>query len=169
MTNAALSNRPHDSRSGLSVQTALKMAWLCWLVLLAVPFLLLQALIWYIHVGDVSRYHSETNGWFLAAMICLLAVVPGSLFLRGHLFRDYWMGHPVTPRRYLVATISVGVALAACGVVSLLGCLITDSFMPNLIPGLLALVMFALHWPTGRAMVRPIGKVEDPQLYEEPR
>ena len=168
MSNATLSNEGNTARHPLTIKTALKLAWVSWLVLLAVPFLLLQALIWYIHVGDVGRYHAETNGWFIAAMVCLIAVVPGSLFLRGHLFRDYWMGHPITPRKYLVATILVCAALAACGIVSLVGCLVTDSFMPNLIPGLLALLMFAMHWPTGSAMIHT-GNTEDYEHYEEPR
>lgn len=169
MTNATLSPDDGRGRDRLSVQSALRWAWLSWLVLLAIPFLFLQGLIWCIRIADLSRFHASSNDWFVAAMVCLLGVVPGSLFLRSHLFKDYWRGHPVTPKRYLIATISVGAALAACGMVSLVGCLATDSFMPNLVPGALALLMFALHWPTGSAMVRKTGNSQDHEHYEEPR
>ena len=169
MTNAITPPPGNSPRPTLSVQTALKLAWLCWGVLLVGPFLFFQWLIWYVASGNPGRFHADTEKWFLGAMIYLIIVLPGSFFWRGHLFRDYWLGHPVPPGKYVFATISVGLALALGGVLSLTGCLVTGSFMPNLIPGLLSLLLFALHWPTGQAMVRPVGKEEDPQVYEEPR
>jgi hypothetical protein len=169
MTNATMPHDGNQPRSTLSVQTALKLAWLCWAILLAGPFLLLQVLIWYMAAGDPSRFHANTETWFVAAMAYLVIIVPGLFFWRGHLFKDYWIGRPVAPTKYIFATISVGLALALGGILSLIGCLVTDSFLPNLIPGLLALVLFVLHWPTGRAMVRTTGNNEDPEVYEEPR
>lgn len=169
MTNLPMPNSGMPSRSSLSVPAALRWAWFSWAVLLAVPFLLLQWLIWHLAAGDASRSSADTEKWFVAAMAYFILILPGSFFWRGHLFKDYWLGRPVAPGRYVLATITVGFALALGGIFSLIGCLVTGSFMPNLIPALLALVLFALHWPTGRAMVRPVGQVEDPQVYEEPR
>ncbi len=169
MTNATHPAAGNTPPHALSVKTALKLAWLCWGALLAGPFLFLQWLIWYVTAGDPSRFHADTDKWFVAAMAYLIIILPGSFFWRGHLFKDYWLGRPVAPRKYILATVSVGLALAIGGIFSLIGCLVTGSFMPNLIPGLLALILYTLHWPTGRAMVRPVGLAEDPQIYEEPR
>jgi hypothetical protein len=169
MTNATMPNSGMPSASTLSVKTALRLAWLFWAVLLLIPFLFLQWLIWRLATGQVIRPHADAAKWFVAAMGYLVLIMPGSFFWRGHLFKDYWLGRPVTPHKYIVATISVGLALALGGIFSLTACLETGSFMPNLIPALLSLVLFALHWPTGRAMVRPVGHLEDPQIYEEPR
>ena len=169
MTNVITPNGPMPSRSTLSVPKALRRAWLWWVILLAGPFLLLQWLIWRLATGDVGHSHADAQKWFVAAMAYLLLVLPVSFFWRGRLFKDYWLGRPVEPRRYIFATIAVGLAMALGGIFSLIGCYMTGSFMPNLIPALLALLLFALHWPTGRAMVKPVGNVDDPQIYEEPR
>ena len=169
MTNITSPNRGLPSRTPLSVKAALRVSWLFWALLLVIPFLFLQWLIWRLATGQVIRPHADAAKWFGAAMGYLVLIVPGSFFWRGHLFKDYWLGRPVTPNKYIVATISVGLALAFGGIFSLIGCLVTGSFMPNLIPALLSLALFALHWPTGRAMVRPVGHLEDPQIYEEPR
>ncbi|MGD0539987.1 MAG: hypothetical protein ABSB33_00580 [Tepidisphaeraceae bacterium] len=169
MTNIPTPNRGTPSQSTSSVKLALLWAWLCWAILLVIPFLLLQWVIWRLHTVEVARPHADAAKWFVAAMAYLLVILPGSFFWRGHLFKNYWLGRPVAPHKYVVATISIGLALALGGVFSLIGCLVTHSLMPNLIPALLSLLLFAIHWPTGRAMVRPVGHVEDPQVYEEPR
>jgi hypothetical protein len=155
-------------RHPLSVTKALHRAWFWWILLLAIPFLFLQWVIWTFATGKVNHAASNSGEWFLAAMVYLLAFAPGAFFLRARLFKDYWKGHPVQPRRYVMATIIVGLALAIGGVFSLVGCIKTGSLMPNLLPALLALVLFALHWPTGRAMVKTTGREQDAQLYEEP-
>ncbi len=169
MTNVTLPDVRHRWPSTISVKTALKLAWLFWGLLLAVPFFFLQWLIWQVTTGDTSRFHSNDEKWFIISMGYLLVVLPGLFFLRGHLFRDYWLGRPVPPSKYVLATILIGVALATGGIISLIGCLVTDAFMPNLIPGLLSLLLFVLHWPTGRAMIKTVGNEHDQQEYEEPR
>ncbi len=168
MTNFTLPNPGLNSGTTLSPKTALKWAWLSWTVLLVVPFLFLEWLIWHMGFAEVTRSHAQAPAWFGAAMAYLVIILPATFFWRGHLFKEYWKGHPVAPRKYLLATITVGVALALGGMFSLLGCLATGSFMPNLIPAVFSLLLFALHWPSGRAMIVPGGNTEDPQLYEEP-
>lgn len=169
MTNLNLPTPGLTGRSTLSPANALRWSWLCWGVLLALPFGFLQWVIWQFISGKISPTGADRERWFTAAASYLIIVVPGSLFVRGRLFKDYWLGRPVPPAKYILATIAIGVALAIGGIFSLIGCLVTGSFMPNLIPALLALVLYALHWPTGRAMIRKVGNVDDPQKYEEPR
>jgi hypothetical protein len=146
-------NSEGDIRSDLSTKAAIRWAWFFWVVLLVLPFLLLQLLVWHLLVtGEIARSNTDSNEWFVAALAYLVLIVPGSFFWRGYLFRDYWLNRPVTPRKYLVATIAVGLALGLGGTISMVGCLVTGSFMPNLIPALVALLLFALHWPRRRAI-----------------
>jgi len=168
MTHIAIPTSRRRTEYDLAVPKALHRAWICWAILLAVPFLFLQWVIWRLGTEETAGATAQSGKWFAAAMIYLVIVLPGSFFWRGHLFHDYWQGRPVPPHKYILAIISVGAALAVGGIFSMVGCLVTRSFMPNLIPALMALLLFAMHWPTGRAMVKPVGHVEDPQIYEEP-
>ncbi len=98
---------------------------------------------------------------------CALAV-PASLFWRGHVFKPYWAGQAVAPGDYLRGMATVWTALAVGGIVSLSGCVATESLAPNVIPSMLSLILFLTMWPGGRAMVRRVGNAEDPGLYVEP-
>ena len=65
--------------------------------------------------------------------------------------------------------ISVWVALVIGGLFSLIGCLLYDTLLPDLVPALVAFMFFVTLWPSGRAMTHHIGDSHDPQVYEEPR
>src|ERR1700733_836743 len=114
MTNAAIPTGGNASPR-LTPEKALKLAWLCWGILLAGPFLLLQVLIWcidpqnqsivrYLSSHEFARFHPTPEGWFIVAMAYLAVILPLSFFWRGHLFKDYWLGHPIAPRKYILAT-----------------------------------------------------------------
>ena len=60
-------------------------------------------------------------------------------------------------------TIEVG------GVMALLGCLVSGSLLPNLLPAMVAFMLFTPFWPSGRAMTNPVGNDDDFEVYEEPR
>jgi hypothetical protein len=168
MTQINSSGQGSHFGTGLTAPVALRRAWACWGVLLAVPFVLFVWMVWHLANGAAGVSHAGAVRWFVMASAYLVVVVPGSMFWRGHLFRDYWLGRPVAPGKYVSATVSVGVALAAGGIFSLAGCWMTGMFMPNLIPAALALLIYAIHWPTGRAMVTTAGGAADAALYEEP-
>ncbi|HUB24758.1 MAG TPA: hypothetical protein VL992_04960 [Tepidisphaeraceae bacterium] len=171
MTNST-SHGGSKEQPRLTPLTALKLAWICWGVLLIAPYTLLLFLIYFVQAGGAARFAwvcNDTTTWFVALMAYLAIIVPGSFFLRGHLLKDYWLGRPVPPKNYVLATIAGGAALAVGGILSLIGCLLTGSFVPNLIPGALALFLFLIHLPTGRAMIRNSGNQDDPEVYEEPR
>jgi hypothetical protein len=152
MTTTTLPPAPDDSPRTLTAKTALKLAWLSWAVLLAAPYLLLLGFIVYAASGSARWVHYDTQSWFLAATAYLLIVVLASYFWRGRLFRDYWLGHPMPPRKYVLATTIAGLALGLGGILSLIGFLITYSPMPNLIPGFLAMVLYVLCVPKPRAV-----------------
>jgi hypothetical protein len=64
---------------------------------------------------------------------------------------------------------SVWITLEIGGVMGLIGCLLTHSLIPNLLPALVAFMLFTPLWPSGRAMYCHGGSTDDPEIYEEPR
>ena len=112
----------------------------------------------------------EGQTWFITASIYLLIVVPVAFFWRGHVFKAYWSGRPVTPHKYVYGMLSVWLALVIGGIYSLIGCYVEHSLLPNLLPALVAFMFYVTLWPSGRAMVRhTVGATDDPEVYEEPR
>lgn len=154
--------------SKLTPARALRLAWFCWLGLLAIPFLLIFWLIWHLAPGRITEPQTGWEKWFIGAMGYLALAVPASLFWRGHVFKPYWAGQAVAPGDYLRGMATVWTALAVGGIVSLSGCVATESLAPNVIPSMLSLILFLTMWPGGRAMVRRVGNAEDPGLYVEP-
>jgi hypothetical protein len=156
--------------STMSVSMALKIAWGCWIVLLVVPFGIFLALVW--RLGVVEKMGAPPvgagQGWFLAMSAYLLLVVPGSFFWRGHVFKAYWSGHPVAPGKYLEGMVSIWVALEVGGILSLVGCCVSNAMLPSLLPALIAFMFFVSMWPSGRAMFRRVGNHGDASIYEEP-
>lgn len=161
--------KPVQSRSALSAPTALRLAWLCWLALLIIPFSVAFWLIWHTAAEQNPLSRSGEERWFVAAMVYLVLVVPAAFFWREQVFKDYRAGKAVPPGKYLVGMIGVWLALVTAGSFSLAGCIVVGALLPNLVPAFLSLLLFLVLWPTGRSMIRPTGNQEDPQLYEEPR
>ncbi len=157
------------SRSALSARTALRTAWLCWLVLLIIPFSMVFWLIWHTAAEQNPLSRSGEERWFVSAMVYLALVAPAAFFWRDHVFKDYRAGKTVPPGKYLVGMIGVWLALVTAGLFSLAGCIAVGALLPNLVPALLSLLLFLMLWPTGRSMIRRVGNQEDPQFYKEPR
>jgi hypothetical protein len=156
------------SKSSLSVPMALRLAWVSWVIMLVLPFLVFLAMIW----QTAIMTHGPAVGgetWFLAASFYLLLAVPSSFFWRGHVFKAYWTGHTVSPGKYLFGMLSIWLTLEIGGLFSLIGCFVNNSALPCLLPALVAFMFFVTMWPSGRAMVRTVGNHEDAAVYEEPR
>jgi hypothetical protein len=161
---------PARDRSELSPGQALRVAWCCWLMLLSIPALVFLIVMWRMMDGDVSALDGPASErWFLVTMAYLAIAVPSSFFLRSHVFKAYWSGQCVSPRSYLKGMLTVWLAIEIGGIMALLGCLLTDSLLPNLLPAMVAFILFIPFWPSGRAMTRPCGHEDDPENYEEPR
>jgi hypothetical protein len=124
---------------------------------------------WRLMDNTEPRDVDAANSWFIASMIYLIVVVPAAIFWRSRLFRSYWTGQCVSPKSYLIGMISVWVTLEIGGIFSLIGCLMTQSMLPNLLPALVAFMLFTPLWPSGRAMICCRGNTDDPEAYEEPR
>jgi hypothetical protein len=167
-----LPNTTNSVRKCLSCDAALQVAWWTWFTLLAIPFILFLAVVWNAMDNDGSV--NVTDGhlaqtWFIATMIFMAVGVPAAFFWRSHIFRGYWSGQAVSPRDYLVGMITIWAALEIGGLFALTGCLLTGALLPNLLPALLAFMLFTPLWPNGHSMTRPLTDEHDPADYEDPR
>ena len=156
----------------LTAEVALRIAWISWLTMLAVPFVLFIVAVWTTQVmgdGFARPLAAESRTWFYVAVAYLVTAVPISFFFRSHVFKAYWTGECVSPRNYLRGMLAMWLTIEVGGIIALLGCITTQSLLPNLMPALVAFMLFIPLWPSGRAMVRHCGREEDPEMYEEPR
>jgi hypothetical protein len=172
MANIAIQDGTGASggNSPMSVGTALRLAWATWVVLLVIPFFVFLAALWELMLHeDLVVTSRDRPTWFLAASIYLIVVVPIAFFFRGRMFKSYESGHPVEPIKYLYGMLAIWTALEFGGIISLLGCFINHSLLPNMAPALAAFMFYVTLWPSGKSMVRHVGNVEDASIYEEPR
>ncbi|HYO08934.1 MAG TPA: hypothetical protein VER17_08170 [Tepidisphaeraceae bacterium] len=167
---ATIAAVPVQEHSQLTAGQALRIAWVSWLALMSVPALMFLFVMW--HLLDNEAAVADTamaQRWFLACMIYLALAVPASFFWRSHEFKCYWDGCVVSPKNYLKGMLIVWLAIEVGGLMALAGCLATNSLLPNLLPAMVAFILFTPFWPSGRAMTHPVGNDDDFEVYEEPR
>jgi hypothetical protein len=163
-----------ENRQEMPPAMALRFAWITYVVLLFIPFLLFVGVIWSaINSSGPSFASFSLNSpavkWCIGSFAYLALVVPCAIFWRSHVFQAYWKGERVAPSAYLQGMLTVWIALEIGGILSLVGCLASDSMMPGLLPAAVAFVLFTPLWPSGRAMVNTKGDSDDPAHYQEPR
>ena len=170
MATTIATPREIGSRPDLTPQRALQYAWYIYLVLMACPFLLFLYVIWSLMGQGLARNTYLSDRWFLSAVAYIVLIVPASFFARSRLFKAYWTGNCVLPRAYIKGMFITWFALEVGGILSLVGCLLSRSLLPSLLPALAAFMMFVVLWPNGRAMIcKGRGASDDPERYEEPR
>jgi hypothetical protein len=153
----------------LTPRAALWIAWRYWFVLLVIPFLLFLAAAVYPVFATVEPRPELAHRWFIFTIIWTGVSVPAAFFVRERLFRDYWEGRTVEPGRYLAGMLVVWLTIESVGLISLAGCFVSGSLLPDLIPGLFAFVLFLTLWPTGEAMTTPVGAEDDSAVFRHPR
>ena len=162
----------HSNAAGhqLTPNGALRQAW-CWYIsLLFVPFLLFLAVVLVLTHGDKPQaVPSLRSAWFISSIAFLVVAAPIAFVARSRLFRSYWRGEGVSPRAYLLGMLIVWFTFEIGGIVSLVGCLMTNSLAPCLLPAIAAFMFFTPLWPSGQAMSHPNGNTDDPEIYHEPR
>ncbi|HEX4123444.1 MAG TPA: hypothetical protein VHY37_01870 [Tepidisphaeraceae bacterium] len=152
----------------MSGATALRYSWISYIVLLFVPFLVFIGMIWSALNSTAPSNETVSWDWFIGSMAYLALVVPAAIFWRSHVFKSYWKGVPVAPSAYFGGMLTVWIALEVGGILSLVGCMASNSMMPCLIPAAVAFVLFTPLWPSGRAMIDNKGMSDDPEKYAEP-
>jgi hypothetical protein len=66
--------------------------------------------------------------------------------------------------------IGVWLVIEVAGLLSLLGCLMSNALMPCMIPAAIAFMFFTPLYPSGVAMTHQhVGDTDDPATYVEPR
>ena len=158
-------NRP------LSVRDALRKAWAAYIVLLVFPFVVFMAVLAYLSTGSGPATSSGALGqvWFVAALLWMGLAVPVSFFVRARIFRDYWMGKVVEPRDYLRGMLTVWGTIEIGGIFALVGCAVSGAVIPCILPAMVAFMLFCPFWPSGDAMVSPVGAEDDSELFRHPR
>ena len=160
---------PCEGRSRLTAGQALSLAWASWIILLAIPALLFLAVMWTFIGDDTHADKLVAERWFLVCMAYLAIAVPAAFFWRSREFKAYWEGKCVSPARYLRGMLTLWLAIEVGGIMALAGCLVSHSLTPNLLPAMVAFMLFTPFWPSGRAMTHPVGDDDDFEVYEEPR
>ena len=149
--------------------SALRAAWWTYLVLLILPFMVLTVvMLSHLRSGMTQRPSHDGDTWFLLAVAYLVVGIPAALFYRRHLCVAYSRGETVAPRRYLVGMLTVWLTLEVGIILPVVGCYMTESFLPMLFPAIVAFVVFITQSPTGRMMISGVGDSDDPEIYEEP-
>lgn len=163
-------SRDDEPDRELTPGQALRQAWLWWFVLLVVPFLVFMGVLWTRTLGVAPTPRPMlADVFFVVSLVWMLLTVPGAFLLRNYCFRSYWEGRTVEPRSYVRGMLTIWLATEIGGLLALLGCAISGTWMPCLLPAALAFMLFTPFWPTGRAMVDPVGMAEDDEVFRHPR
>jgi hypothetical protein len=156
-------------RGELTPELALRSAWLWWVVLLLIPFVVFLWVVLALLASESGRNETLGNTFFMLSLLWLAVTVPGAFALRSYCFRAFWAGRPVEPRSYLRGMITVWLSMEIGGLVALAGCWLSNSLMPCLLPAAVAFMLFTPFWPSGNAMEETTGGEADEQLYHDPR
>jgi len=147
----------------------LRAAWSAYVVLLFFPFTLLAVVVAFKNSGIAPSHSHGVDPWLLLTTAYLVVGTTTALFYRRRLCGAYFRGEAVTPRQYLLGMLTIWLALEVGMILSIVGCYVTASFLPDLLPAIVAFVFFITLWPTGKMMVTHVGNSNDAQIYEEPR
>lgn len=147
----------------------MRQAWYWYLSLLFVPFLLFLA-VFIIRNDSNENLHASLSvraAWFIGSIAYMVIAAPIAFTVRSRFFRSYWRGEAVAPYDYLTGMLIVWLTFEVGGIVSLIGWL--SGSLQCILPAIAAFLFFAPFWPNGRAMAKPTGNTDDPEIYHEPQ
>lgn len=146
------------------------LAWSIWITYLLIPMFMFMGTVLYFLIYTPAANLALGESWFVVMMILIAAGVPLTFYARSRLyFYGYWSGRTVTPGEYLRGMVLTWTVIEIAGVLSLLGCIMTGELMPNIMPALLAFVLFITQWPNASAMTDNTGSDADPAVFRHPR
>lgn len=146
------------------------LAWAVWLAYLVTPLFVVIGSILFLMVSNGAVHKGLGETWFITMMIWIAVGIPLAFYVRSRMyFSRYWEGKTVSPRQYFRGMLLVWTVIELAGVLSMIGCLVTGELIPNLIPALLAFVVFLTQWPNGSAMTLTTGHKDDSSVFQYPR
>jgi len=167
MSTQQLQKNPDRLSNQISI--TLRAAWWTYVVLLILPFMLIAVVVALMNTEISPTPSHGMKRWLLLSTALLVVGVPAALFYRRRLCGGYFRGDAVPPRQYFVGMLTVWLALEVGMILSIVGCYVTGSFLPDLLPAIAAFVFLITLWPTGKMMVTHVGNSNDPQIYKPPR
>ena len=140
-------------------------------LLLLIPLFLFLGTIVYLLGSTAPTARPELGqAWFLTMMVAIAAGVPLAFYVRGKaFFYGFWSGRTVTPHQYIYGSLVVWTVIEAIGILSLVGCLVSGDLAPNLVPALIAFVVFVTQWPNATALYKNTGNRDDSSEFVHPR
>lgn len=154
-----------------TVSGAYGLAWVVWMVYLAIPLFVFVNVVFYmlIHTSTMN-YHFHGEVWFVAVSIWMALSVPAAYLIRAkYFFHNYWVGKPVKPRQYFQGMLLIWTVMEITGILALFGCLFTGELIPNILPAVLAFIVFIVQWPNASAMTESTGHMDDSSVFQHPR
>jgi len=153
----------------LTPAMTLRLAWLWWVVLLLIPFVVFLGVVLSLLASRGEANESLANTFFILSLLWLAVTVPLAFALRSYCFRGFWEGRPVEPRSYLRGMVTVWLSMEIGGILALVGCWVSGTLMPCLLPAAVAFMLFTPFWPSGNAMEETTGAEDDEQVFHYPR
>ena len=156
---------------------ALRGAWASYLVLALIPpAAMIGAIFFLLFTGNDRTLNGPVDasfdafgmGWLVAGMIYIGIALPTAYYVRRLFWIDFYKGGVVKPRNYLKGWLAVWLPLVFGGVLGFVGLALTAEFATVFI-SMLSFVVFLSTTPNGHALTRPVGDVDDPGTYEEPK
>lgn len=146
------------------------LTWAIWIAYLVTPLFALIGTVLFLMVNDGAIHEGLGQSWLITMMVLIAIGIPLAFFVRSKVyFRSYWEGKPVTPRQYLRGMLLVWTVIELAGLLSIVGCIVTGELIPNLIPALIAFVVFVTQWPNASAMTKTTGNKDDSSVFQHPR
>lgn len=150
------------------VAEARSVSLMIWGGFLVLQFNLAAIAIWAVVISQ--RPHTPVAEQWGFPFICVfgMIIIPLSFYFRQRIFTAYWHGHLVEPWDFIKGMTLPWAAVTATGALAILGCLVANTLMPNVIIAATMGVLTVILYPTGDVMDHPVGMIEDPSIFEHP-
>lgn len=102
--------------------------------------------------GDDPGNASDSYLLFVVAIVMLLTMAPGSMFVRNQIYKSHWRGDVVTPAGYFTGNIIVFAACEGVAFVGIADMLMEKRIMPTAVVVVIAFALLAVNFPTGKPM-----------------
>lgn len=133
-------------------ETALRRAWLSFVLLAGTPAVLLAAAVWAVPASEEASRPGANYAFFGLSVGWLLLLVPPAFWIRGYVFRAGWQGQRVEAESYLRGLMTMWTATSVGALFAAIGCLAGNSLLPNLFPAGFALALMLLLTPSSRGV-----------------